>query len=247
MKKFRKITPNNNDKNSFLQGVHDGIPIALGYLAVAFSLGIAAKNAGLNFIQSFLASALCHASAGEYAGLSLIAVNATYIEIGIMTLIVNARYALMSFAMCQKISPDLSLRHRLLLGYGLTDEIFAITVSKDGHPNPFYAYGAFAIASPCWTIGTALGTLAGNILPTLLVSAFSVTLYGMFLAIFVPKAKESKVICAVIITCFIFSYFSEIAPLFSQLSDGTRTILLTLGISCLAAALFPHKIITEVE
>jgi len=148
----------NVNKKCFLQGLRNGIPIGLGYLAVSFSLGIAAKNAGLNAVQSFLTSLLCNASAGEYAGFTLIAASASYIEVAVMMLIVNARYLLMSCAMSQRMNPDTKLHHRLLMSFHVTDELFAIAIARSGYLNPFYSYGAVLSAAPCWAAGTALGT-----------------------------------------------------------------------------------------
>lgn len=228
-------------KNIFLKGLRDGIPIGLGYLAVSFSLGIAAKNIGLTPFQSFLVSLLCNASAGEYAGFTSIAANASYIEIAIITVIANARYLLMSFAMSQKLSPDTPLRHRLLLSFDLTDEIFGISMApREGYLNPFYTYGAFVAALPCWSVGTAIGTVAGSVLPEMVVSALSVALFGMFLAVIIPPARKDRVIASVIAVCFVLSYAAAKLPVISALSDGTRIIILTLIISSTAAVLFPH-------
>ena len=160
-----KNTTRLNNKKVFIKGMHDGVPIALGYLAVSFSLGIAAKNAGMTPFQGFLASALCNASAGEYAGFVTIAALASFAEIAIITLIANARYMLMSCAMSQRISPDTSIIHRILMGFYLTDELFAIAIARPGYLNPYYTYGAVSIAGPCWAVGTALGAMAGNLLP----------------------------------------------------------------------------------
>lgn len=245
-KEIFKISHNKQQSKSFQNtravlcaGIQDGIPIGLGYLAVAFSLGIAAKNAGLDAFQSFLASFLCNASAGEYAGFTSIAANAAYLEIAIITLVANARYLLMSCAMSQRLAPKLSLGHRLIMGYYLTDELFGIAIARPGYLNPYYTYGAVLVAAPCWAFGTALGTIAGNLLPLRLVSAFSVALYGMFLAVIMPPARQNKVVAGIIIICFIVSYAVSVLPATSGLSDGTRTIILTVAISALAAVLFP--------
>ena len=141
----------------FLEGFRDGIPIALGYFAVAFSLGIAARNAGLTAFQGFIASTLCVASAGEYALFTMIGAGATYLETAILTLITNARYFLMSCAMSQKIDPKMPNAHRYLFGAGVTDEIFAITIARPGRLEPMYNYGAMAVSVPAWAVGTALG------------------------------------------------------------------------------------------
>lgn len=220
----------------FLEGMHDGIPIGLGYFAVSFSLGIAAQSAGLSAFQSFLASLLCNASAGEYAGFTVIASNAAYIEMAIITLIVNARYCLMSFALSQRFSSQTSFIHRIAIGFTITDELFAINMARGGYINPVYTYGAVLTALPCWALGTLIGNIAGNILPELLVAAFGVTLFGMFLAIIIPPCKSNKKIALIIAVCFVLSYLSY---LFLNISDGMKTIFLTVVISSLAAILFP--------
>lgn len=229
------------NKKVFREGMRDGLPIGLGYFAVSFSLGIMAKRAGFNPFQSFLASLLCNASAGEYAAFSLIMVQASYLEVALITFIANARYLLMSCALSQKMKPNLSLLHRLAIGYDVTDEIFAITIGRKGFVNPYYNYGAIVIAAPCWAIGTALGCLAGNLMPLQLVSAFSVALYGMFLAIIIPPAKKDRVIGVLVMICFVCSYLTGCLPVVSKLSSGTRTIALTVILSAMAAWLFPRK------
>ena len=217
-----------------VNGIRDGIPIGLGYFAVSFSLGIAARKAGLSPFQGFLASALCNASAGEYAGFVTIAALASFAEIAIITLIANARYMLMSCAMSQRISPDTSIIHRILMGFYLTDELFAIAIARPGYLNPYYTYGAVSIA-----VGTALGAMAGNLLPGNITSALSVSLYGMFLAIIIPPSRKSKIIAGIVAVSFVASFAAAYIPLISSLSDGTKTIILTIVISVLAAVLFP--------
>lgn len=228
-------------KKEFKEGMRDGIPIGLGYLAVSFSLGVAAKSAGLTAFQGFIASLLNNASAGEYAGFTVIAANASYLEMMLMTLIANARYLLMSCALSQKFAPDTPLRHRLLVGYDVTDEIFGITIARPGILNPFYTYGAIVIAAPCWAGGTALGVIAGNLLPLRVVSALSVALFGMFLAVIIPPARKNRVVAVFVLISFLASFAASCLPYISQLSGGTRTIILTVVISAAAAALFPVK------
>ena len=148
----------------FCEGMRDGVPIALGYFAVSFSLGIAARTAGFTPLQGFVASLLNNASAGEYAAFALIASGATYLEVAIITLIANARYLLMSCALAQRFAPGTPFFHRLIIGYDVTDELFGITIARPGYLNPFYTYGAIALAAPAWASGTALGIIAGNLL-----------------------------------------------------------------------------------
>ena len=233
-------TTSSGIRQDLAKGFRDGIPIALGYLAVSFSLGISAKNAGLTAFQSFLISAFCNASAGEYAGFTSIGAGASYWELALVTFITNARYLLMSCAMSQRTRPGTSLGHRLLMSYGITDELFGIAIARPGYLSPFYSYGAMLAALPCWSVGTALGTIAGNLLPLRLVSAFSVALYGMFLAVIIPPAKKNKVVGGLVILGFLLSWGASVLPLISALSGGTRTILLTVILSAGAAILFPR-------
>lgn len=231
----------NRNKNAFINGIRDGVPIALGYFAVAFSLGIVAKKAGLNPFQGFLSSMLNHASAGEYAEFTVIMANAPYIEMAFVILVTNIRYLLMSCALSQKFHPDTSNIHRLMVGFGITDEIFGISIGRTGALNPYYNYGAMAIALPGWSFGTALGIVAGNVLPELLVSALSVALYGMFIAIIIPASKADKIVGAVVIVSFLASFTVSLIPLFDRMSDSMKISLLTVLIAGAFAILFPVK------
>ena len=229
------------NRKVFCDGMRDGFPIALGYFAVSFSLGIAARKAGLTPLQGFFASLFNNASAGEYAAFTLIAAHATYLEVAIITLIANARYLLMSCALARRCAPGMPFYHRLIVGYDVTDELFGITIARPGYLNPFYTYGAILLAAPAWALGTAFGIMAGNALPLRIVSALSVALYGMFLAIIIPPAKKDKVVGVLVVISFALSFVCGYLPLISKLSDGTRTILLTVLIAGAAAILFPVK------
>lgn len=232
---------------AFQKGIKDAVPIGVGYLAVSFSLGIAARNAGLTPFQGFLLSFTCNASAGEYAVITLIAAGATYFETALATLIANARYILMSCAMSQRLAPDMPFIHRPLMAYDITDELFGITVARPGYLNPYYTYGAVLTAAPCWAVGTMLGVVAGNVLPQRLVSALGVALYGMFLAVIIPPAKKSRGIAVLIIVCFACSLAAEYIPIIRGLSEGTRTVILTVLIASAAAAVFPKDPEAEKE
>lgn len=231
----------NNNSYWFKKGIKNGIPIALGYLAVSFTLGIAAKNSGLNDIQAALASFACHASAGEFAGFTLIAAGAAFAELALMELIINARYFLMSCALSQKLDSKIHFFHRLIMGLFVTDEIFGLTVSVPEKLNPFYMYGIVALASPGWVLGTYFGVLFGNILPANIVSALSVGLYGMFIAIIIPPSRDNKVIAFLVSLSMAVSFIFSYAPVLKNIASGTRIIILTVGISLLAAILFPIK------
>lgn len=221
------------------EGFRDGIPIGLGYFVVAFSLGIAARNAGLTPAEGFVASLLNNASAGEYAAFTLMAANASYLEMAIVTLIANARYLLMSTALSQRFSPATGTLHRVCVGFDVTDELFGIAIARPGWVDPFYSYGAFVPALFGWASGTAIGIAVGNVLPARAVSALSVALFGMFLAIIVPPARENRVVMWCVLMSFLASFSLSVMPPFAAWSTGTRTIVLTVAISSAAALLFP--------
>ena len=204
-----------SNKRAFSKGMYDSIPIALAYFAVAFSLGIMARKAGLTPFQGFLSSMLNHASAGEYAEFTVIEAGAPYIEMALVILITNARYLLMSCALSQRFAPDAPLIHRVLVGFGITDEIFGISIARPGNVNPFYTYGAMALALPA--------------------------LYGMFLAIVIPPTKKNKVLGGVVLISFVFSGLFTWLPVTKTLSASMRTIILTIVIAGAAAVLFPVK------
>lgn len=233
------------NRRAFKRGFRDGIPIALGYFAVAFSLGIAAREAGITAFQGFVMSLFCKASAGQYIGITLISAGVSFIEVAIATFVINARYILMSCALSQRLKPDTPMLCRVLVGDAITDEIFGISVAGQEYLNPWYSYGAVLIAAPCWAAGTAVGIQAGNILPVRVVSALGVALFGMFMAVFIPPARKSKIIAVLVVVSFAASYAATQIPGIRDIADGTRTIILTVVISAAAALLFPRK--TEEE
>lgn len=220
----------------YRKGFKDGIPIGLGYFAVALTLGIMAEKSGLTAFQAMLTAALTNASAGGFAGFELIGANAPYWQMALMQLVVNARYLLMSCALSQKFAPSTSLLHRSIVAFDVTDEVFGISVAQNGFISPFYNYGAMSISIPCWALGTFFGVIMGNVLPPRLVSALSVGLYGMFIAIIIPPARQNKAVAGAVIISFILSFSLS---LFKVIPDGMRVIILTVVISLVAALLFP--------
>lgn len=230
-----------SNKNSYWykKGIKDGIPIALGYFAVAFTLGIAAKNAGVTAWQAALTSFCLHASAGEYIAFTLIAGGATIVEMVIMEAVANARYLLMSCSLSQKIPMDTPIWKRLLMGYFVTDEIFGVAMSVEGKLNPIYNFGMATVASPGWVVGTFMGVIMGDVLPANIVSALSVGLFGMFAAVFVPPARKDKVIAGLVAVSFALSFVFNKVSLFDWISSGVKIIILTVVIAMGAAILFP--------
>lgn len=231
----------------FKNGMRDGVPIALGYFAVSFSLGIQAKQIGVSAIAATAMSLTNLTSAGEAAALTLIAANAPYLEMAISQLVINIRYMLMSCALSQKLDPGMPFFHRFLVAFGVTDEIFGISIGVSGKLDPLYSYGAMALAIPGWTIGTCLGVVMGNILPQRIVNALSIALYGMFVAIFIPPAKQDKHVALAVVAAMIGSLAFTVMPYVKEISAGTRIIVLTVAISLTAAILFPKDLPEDEE
>ena len=223
----------------FLRGLRDGLPIGAGYFAVAFGLGIAAQRVGMSPLQGYLMSFFNHASAGEYAGVAAIRSEATYIATALLIMIANARYLLMSTALSQKLSPDLPIIHRILVGFGITDEIFGLGISYPGFIPPVYMYGAFLTSTPLWSLGTAIGIAAGNILPKIAVQALSAAIYGMFIAVIIPPCRTDRNILFIVLISFAASWLMSVIPAMAAISEGVRIIILTLIISSLAAVFIP--------
>ncbi|MEE8885304.1 MAG: AzlC family ABC transporter permease [Eubacteriales bacterium] len=223
----------------FLRGLRDGIPICAGYFAVSFALGIAAKNAGMDAVQAFAMSLTMVASAGQFAAINLIAVNAGVIEMITTTLIVNLRYFLMSCSLTQKLSPKTKPVHRFFLAYCMTDEIFGLSVSVDGYLNPFYTYAITIISVAGWCAGTVIGVLAGNILPVWISNALGVAMYGMFLAIIIPPARDSSFIAWLVAVSMLCSWIFSVVPGLKDISSGFRVIILTVVLAGIAAAVHP--------
>lgn len=227
--------------SNFRDGVRDGIPIALGYLAVAFTLGIAARNFRIGAFPATLMSLLNFTSAGEFAALGIISAGAPYLEMIFSQTVINLRYLLMSCALSQKLPADTSAFHRFLTGFFITDEIFGVSSGRPGHLNPFYTYGTASIAIPGWALGTCLGVILGTALPDRITRALSVALYGMFLAVIIPPARKDRIIAGLVVISMLASYLFTMIPALSGISSGMRVIILTVLISGAAAFLFPIK------
>ena len=230
-----------NHKSNFCKGLKGGIPIALGYFAVSFTLGIQAKNVGITAFQAAVTSFGLHASAGEYIAFTLIGANANILVMVLMEMIANARYLLMSCSLSQKIPADTPMWKRLVMGYFITDEIFGASISVSGKLDPYYMFGLIAVASPGWVVGTALGVIMGNALPLRAVSALSVGLYGMFIACIIPEGRKHKIVAGVIIVSFVLSYIFSTLSVLKGISSGIKIMILTVIIATVAAILFPVK------
>ena len=181
----------------FRYGLKDGVPIGLGYLAVSFSFGIMARKAGVSTLAAVIMSLTNLTSAGQFAALGIIEAGAPFVEMAAAQLIINLRYCLMSCSLSQKLEKGMPFLHRFMVSYGVTDEIFGVSVCREGSLSPFYTYGLICVAVPGWTFGTFLGAVSGDLLPARLLSALGVALYGMFLAVVIPPARESRILAGV--------------------------------------------------
>ena len=180
-------------------------------------------------------------SAGQFAALGIIQAGAPFVEMAVAQLIINLRYCLMSCSLSQKLESGIPSFHRFLMAYGVTDEIFGVSVCRPGMLSPFYNYGLICVAVPGWTLGTLLGAISGDLLPARLLSALNVALYGMFLAVVIPPAKGNRILTGVILASMALSFLFTRIPALDHISSGFKIIILTIMIAGAAAILFPVK------
>lgn len=224
-------------KSDFLKGLSHGVPIALGYLSVSFGFGILAVQSGLSVLASALISITNLTSAGQVAGVAIIAGGGTLIEMILTQLIINIRYSLMGLSLSQKLDSSFTTPKRLIASYGITDEIFAVASAQTKPLTSTYMYGLIAISFLGWSSGTILGACAGELLPASVTNAMGIVLYGMFLAIIIPPArKERSVLFVVIVSAGLSILFKYLLP---TLSSGFAIIISALVASALGALFFP--------
>lgn len=226
---------------AFKRGVKDGIPIGLGYLAVSFTFGMMAVSGGLSIWQAVLISLTNLTSAGQFAGLDIILMGGSYWEMALTQLIINLRYCLMSFSLAQKLRRDVPWAHRYAVAFGVTDEIFGVSASQPGKVSPYYNYGAMSMAIPGWVLGTLAGAISGSLLPDFVISALSVAIYGMFLAIIIPPAKTNKAVLGVVIGAMAVSSLFAVVPVLKNISSGFVIIITTVLVAGTAAIFCPVK------
>ena len=222
-------------KKDFIQGLRDGTPIMAGYFAVSFSFGILAMQGGLSVIQAALTSLTNMTSSGQFAGLQIIAAGGTLIELILTQVIINMRYSLMSLALSPKLNKKIKLWQRLLIAIANTDEIFAVAMSRERSLTFPYMAGLQILPIFGWTAGTAIGAIAGNLLPAALTAALGIALYGMFIAVVVPVARRSRpvllsALIAIAISCVLYVL---------KVSAGISIIVSTVAASALMAFLRP--------
>lgn len=218
-----------------------GIPIGLGYLAVSFSFGIWAYEGGMPIWMVIFISLSNLTSSGQFAGTQLIFEAASFFEIGLSVFIINIRYLLMSLSLTQKLSKDTKNYQKLIFGYGITDEVFALASIRDRELTAPFMYGLILAPTIGWTGGTALGAIMGSILPASISEAMGIALYSMFIAIIIPPAKKSKPIVGAIVISVVITCIIKYVPFLSFISGGFTLIIATVVSACIMAVVAPIK------
>lgn len=226
-------------RKNFFKGMYHGIPIALGYLSVSFGFGIKAVQSGLSILAASVISATNLTSAGQVAGVDVIAAGGAIIEMILVQLTINIRYSLMALSLSQRLDKSFTSPHRFAAAYGITDEIFAVCSAQKEPLTPAYMYGMIFVAFLGWVTGTAVGAAAGQLLPVAVSSAMGIVLYGMFLAIIVPPARKQRSVLVVVIAAAAASILFRYV--FTVVSDGFAVIISAVAASVLGAVLFPVK------
>lgn len=225
--------------NEFKEGIKDGIPICLGYFSVSTAFGVSAVKMGMPVWMAVLMSLTNLTSAGQFAGTTLLTSGGAYMELIITMLIINARYFLMSISVSQKVNSRFTLAKRLMASYGITDEIFAVSVQKDKELSFTYMVGLIITPVLGWTLGTLTGAVATSLLPEVLSNAMGIALYGMFVAIIVPPARDHKNVLIAVLLAIAASYVFAYVPGLDRISGGWSVIIITVLVSSVAAFLFP--------
>lgn len=224
---------------TYKKGIKDGVPIALGYLSVSFAFGVTAVSLGVPKFIALLISATNLTSAGQLAGVAVIAVLGSVFEIILTQLVINARYFLMSLTLTQKLDKKFTLLDRLLCAVGITDEIFAVAVTNDKPVTRNYLLGLMTLPYIGWTGGTLLGAVLGGVLPEIIVSALNIALYAMFIAIVVPVTMQNKKVFPVIIISVMISCAFYFIPFLQLVNSGIAYVISALVASVVGAIVFP--------
>lgn len=225
--------------DDFKRGMRDGIPIAMGYVPVSFTFGLMAVSVGMTWWQALLISVTNLTSAGQFAGLDIMAAGGAYMEMALTEFIINLRYALMSLSLSQKLDSSMTLPHRFAISYGVTDEIFGVASSRSGEVGKYYLYGLISIPFVGWQAGTLSGALLGGVLPPMVSDALGIAIYGMFLAIIIPRAREESACLKVILAAVAMSCCFHWIPFLKHVSSGFVIIICAVAASALGAWLYP--------
>lgn len=234
-------------KQEFLEGIRDGIPICLGYFSVSMAFGLTAVLSGMPLWAAVTISLSNLTSAGQFAGMNILVAQGTMIELAMTSLIINIRYFLMSLSVSQKVHKDMRMPQRLAIAFGITDEIFAVSVQRKTDLTGSYMAGLILTPILGWTGGTLFGAIAASFMPPILTNAMGIALYGMFIAIIIPPAREQKSVMFTVILAILISLGFAYLPLLRNLSGGWAIIIITILVSGIAAWLFPIDTVKEKE
>ena len=223
----------------YRSGVSRGLPVGMGYFSVSFGFGAMAVSQGLNALDAALISLTNMTSAGQFAGLTVIVAAASLWEMVLTQLIINSRYALMSLALSQRMGQRIGILPRLLIAFFNTDEIFALAMSRREPLTLPYMLGLGTLPILGWTGGTLCGGLAGSVLPVSIRSALGVMLYGMFIAIVVPPARQERPVLAAVVLALVMSSLFAWVPALKTVSAGIAIVICTVAAAAACAALFP--------
>ncbi len=226
-------------RKEFWAGMQAGMPVCVGYFSVSFGFGAMAIAQGLSIWQAILISASNLTSAGQFAGLTVIAAGATIIEMILTQLVINSRYALMSLALGHQFGQRVGTGKRLIAAFFNTDEVFALGMSRGKDITASFFVGAGTVAALGWIAGTAMGAVAGSLLPESVRMALGVMLYGMFIAIVVPQAKKDTPILISALLALVFSCLFTWVPGLKEVSGGLAIVICTVAAAAICAALFP--------
>lgn len=228
-------------KNEFTQGLKDGFPICLGYFSVSVAFGMTTVLAGMPLWAAVLISLTNLTSAGQFAGANLMIAGGNMIELGLTTLVINIRYFLMSLSVSQKVERKMSMKERLAVSFGITDEIFAVSMQHKGELSTPYMAGLIITPVLGWTGGTLAGGIATSFMPEALSSALGIALYGMFIAVIIPPAREERSVLFTVILAILASLAFTYLPGLKSLGGGWSIIIITILVSAVAAWLFPRE------
>ncbi len=198
--------------NNYKRGLATGFSIALGYLSVSFTFGIMAVSYGLSWWQALIISMATVTSAGQFAGIGLMIHPGQYFQMLISQITINIRYSFMSISIAQKADNKFKGIYRWILG--IYDDRRNFCRSKSGRISyPQFFAGLATLPYIGWAVGTLIGSILGSILPDRLMSALSLAIYGMFVAIVVPEMKKSRPVIFVVILSLLLSCAFYYIPL----------------------------------
>ncbi len=224
----------------FKRGLKSGIPIGIGYLSVSFTFGILAVSYGFHWWQAVIISMTTLTSAGQLAGIGIMVNPGQYIQMLISQLTINVRYSFMSVSLSQKTAEEFRGIKRWILGFFMTDEIFAVAATQNEVSTKFFM-GLSVMPYLGWTLGTLAGSLMGNILPENIMNAMCIAIYGMFIAIIAPIAKNSKPLVLIVALAVGLSCAFYYIPLLQNVSSGIAISICAIIAAAVGAIFFPVK------